>query len=218
MPVFNEGKVISQTIDDVQKVFPFIVAIDDGSSDNSAAEIAKSKAILVKHPMNMGQGAALQTGIDYALQFPDVEYFVTFDADGQHSLADVKKMHKIIRQGEHDILMGSRFLGSAINMPRLKKVLFRAAIVFTNVFSGVRLTDTHNGLRVFNRAFAEKLKIKMPGMAHASEIIDKVGRGKWRYKEVPVTINYTEYSMNKGQSTLNSVNVVLDLLFSRVEK
>lgn len=216
IPVWNEGKVIQKTIRDVLKVYPFVVCVNDGSRDNTAAEIKKTQAILIEHPINMGQGAALQTGIEYGLQHPEVEYFVTFDADGQHNIKGVQKMHKVLVNKEQDIALGSRFMGSTVNMSSFKKAAFRFAILFTNIFSGIRLTDTHNGLRMFNREFAKNLNITMPGMAHASEIIDKIGSGNWRYKEVPVTIRYTNYSKSKGQSTLNSVNVLFELLFSRV--
>lgn len=216
IPVWNEGKVIRKTIQDVLKVYPFVVCVNDGSKDNSANEIKKTSAVLVEHPINMGQGAALQTGIEYGLQYPEVEYFVTFDADGQHSITDVQKMHKTLKSKQYDIALGSRFMGTAINMPGLRRIAFRLAILFTSIFSGIRLSDAHNGLRMFTRDFAEKLHMTMPGMAHASEIVDKVGRGKWRYVEVPVTIHYTDYSRAKGQSALNSVNVLLELLFSRV--
>jgi hypothetical protein len=143
---------------------------------------------------------------------------VTYDADGQHSMHDVKAMMEVIKNKNVDIVVGSRFLGEAVNITVLKKIILKLAIRFTNVFSGVNLTDTHNGLRVFNRRFAESVDIQMPGMAHASEIIDKMGRGKWRYVEVPVTIHYSDYSKSKGQSMLNSVNILMDVMLSRTRK
>lgn len=219
VPVFNEAKVITQTVESVLQSFPLIVCVDDGSSDRSANEILKTDALLVRHAINAGQGAALQTGIEFALlQYPQVEYIVTFDADGQHNMRDAKRMLRMLRQQNLDIVLGSRFLGSAPNITPLKRIVLRAAVQFTNLISrspsssGAKFTDTHNGLRVFNRAFAEALSITMPGMAHASEILEKVGRGNWRYAEMPVTIQYTDYSRAKGQSILNSINIVVDLL------
>jgi glycosyltransferase involved in cell wall biosynthesis len=217
VPVYNEGSVIRQTIEDIGSSY-LIVCVNDGSKDNTSEEIMKTDAILVEHPINMGQGAALQTGIEYALQFPEIEYIVTYDADGQHSMHDVKAMMEVIKNKNVDIVVGSRFLGEAVNITVLKKIILKLAIRFTNVFSGVNLTDTHNGLRVFNRRFAESVDIQMPGMAHASEIIDKMGRGKWRYVEVPVTIHYSDYSKSKGQSMLNSVNILMDVMLSRTRK
>lgn len=216
VPVFNEGSIIFDTLSKILEKYGFVVCVDDGSSDNSISEITRTDAYLVKHPINLGQGAALQTGIEYALTFPNVEYLVTFDADGQHNLNDVTKMLKVIKKDGLDIVMGSRFLGNAHNIKRSKKIILKLAISFTNKFSGVKLTDTHNGLRVFNRKFAESLNITMPDMAHASEIIDVIGSGGWKYKEVPITIKYTEYSIAKGQSIFNSVNILFDLLITRI--
>ncbi len=218
VPVYNEEKVIVNTVSDINEEFSNIVCIVDGGKDNSANQIRKTHALLVEHSLNLGQGAALQTGIEFALLNPDIKYLVTFDADGQHSIADVKKMLKILKQENLDIVVGSRFLGETINMPTTKKIILKLAVAFTNVFSSVDLTDTHNGLRVFNRAFAEAIDIRMSGMSHASEIIDKIGRGNWKYKEVPVTISYSDYSKQKGQSMLNSVNILADMLLSRVKK
>ena len=218
IPVYNEEKVIEQTISGVNDAFVKIVCVNDGSKDNSSGCIKKTNALLVEHPINMGQGASLQTGIEYALQYPNIKYFITFDADGQHSVSDAKKMLEVIKSEDLDIVIGSRFLGEAINISYPKQIVLKLAVMFTNVFSSVNLTDTHNGLRVFNRKFAAALNIQMPGMAHASEIIDKIGQGGWRYKEVPVTITYSDYSRARGQSILNSVNILIDILLSRIKQ
>jgi glycosyltransferase involved in cell wall biosynthesis len=218
IPVHNEGPVIKAVINNVLKHLPTVICVDDGSSDNSAEEVKGTGALLVRHPINMGQGAALQTGIDFGLQIPQVQYFVTFDADGQHSINDVINMLEIIKKDKVDVVVGSRFLGTVINMSVSRKLDLKLATKFTNIFSGVNLTDTHNGLRVFSRKFAEKVNITMPGMAHASEITDKISRGGWSYVEVPVTIDYTDYSTGKGQPMLNSVNILIDVLLSRTRR
>lgn len=218
IPVYNEGKVIRNVIEKVLKIFPNVVCIDDGSSDDSSSEINKTRAKLVMHPFNMGQGAALQTGIEYALQDESIKYFVTFDADGQHSIDDVVRMLETLKSKKLDIVLGSRFLGKTENIPKTKKFILRAAVRFTNFTSGLRLTDTHNGLRVFNRHTAETLNITMPDMAHGSEIIERIAKMNYKYTEVPVTIAYTEYSKSKGQSMINAVNIGLDMLINRIIK
>lgn len=218
IPVYNEGQVIESVASDVLNEYQTVICVDDGSSDNSITEIQKTGALLVKHPINMGQGAALQTGMEYALHHTEAEFFVTFDADGQHRLQDVGVMVEELEKDEADIVLGSRFLGEAENIPKAKKILLKAAVRFTNFFSGIELTDTHNGLRAFNRDFARQLEITMPDMAHASEIIDKISSGRWRYKEVPITIKYTEYSIAKGQSMFNAVNILFDIMLARIFK
>ncbi len=217
IPVYNEGEVILSVIKKISENFTYIVCVNDGSTDNSSSEIAKTNAYLIQHPINMGQGAALQTGIEFARQLP-VEYFVTFDADGQHRSEDVLSMLKEIETGGYDIILGSRFLGKIIGMKVSKRALFKLAIKFSNLTSGLKLTDTHNGLRVFNRAFAENLQITMSDMSHASEILEKIAAKKYRYKEVPVTIEYTEYSRHKGQPLMNAINIGFDTLLRKITK
>lgn len=216
IPVYNEARVIRGVINRVLKQFATVVCVNDGSKDNSSYEIAKTKAYLLEHPINMGQGAALQTGIEFARQLPNIKYFVTFDADGQHQLSDVMAMLDEIKGDKYDIILGSRFLGSAIGMKASKHAVLKLAIWFSNTTSGLRLTDTHNGLRVFNRKVAEELQITMPDMAHASEILEIIAEKKYRYKEVPVTIEYTDYSQAKGQSVINAVNIGFDMLLRKI--
>lgn len=217
IPVYNEGEVITGVINDVLRHFKYVICVNDGSKDDSASEIVKTKAYLIDHPINMGQGAALQTGIEFARKLP-VDYFVTFDADGQHRIKDVRSMLKTIKTGDFDIILGSRFLGSAIGMKGLKRIVLKLAIRFSNAVSGIKLTDTHNGLRVFNRHVAETMDITVPDMAHASEILEIMARNKYRYTEVPVVIEYTEYSISKGQTLINAVNIGFDTLLRKITK
>lgn len=218
IPVYNEEGIIDQTIHQVLAEFATVICVDDGSTDHSPELIRATDALLIEHPINLGQGAALQTGVEFALQDPAMNYFVTFDADGQHDVADAVSMLGTLKDGGYEIVIGSRFLGAAVNVPWSKWVLLKLAVRFTNSFGSVKFTDAHNGLRVFGRAFAEDLRIAMSGMAHASEIVAKIGREGWRYKEVPVTVTYTEYSQSKGQSSLNAINILFDMLLSRVKR
>lgn len=218
IPVYNEAEVVGRVVAEALKQFPNVICVDDGSNDNSVSEIEKTDAKLVKHPINLGQGATLQTGIEYALQHKDAKYFVTFDADGQHRLEDVKKMLEYIQTHNVDVVLGSRFLGKTENISLLKKVVLKAAVKFSNLTTGVYLTDAHNGLRVFNRHFAENVNITLPDMAHASEIIHEIKEKEFKYKELPVTIRYTDYTKSKGQSIMNAINITFDLLVRRISK
>lgn len=217
IPVYNEQRVINTVVKSVLKQFKYVVCVNDGSTDNSSVEIRKTAAYLVEHPINMGQGAALQTGIEFARQL-SVEYFVTFDADGQHRLEDVQLMIKTIKSGKFDIILGSRFLGNTIGMRKSKKLILKLAIKFSNAISGIKLTDTHNGLRLFNRHVAETIQITLPDMAHASEFLEIIAAQKYRYTEVPVTIEYTEYSRGKGQTLINAINIGFDTLLRKITK
>lgn len=211
VPLYNEGKVVREVLIDAIRTFPNVVCVDDGSSDNSAEEALLGGAVVVKHPINLGQGAALQTGIDYALMQPESQYFVTFDSDGQHRVEDANRMVKRLREEPLDIVVGSRFLDDRTNASRLKKFVLKLAVMFERVTTGVKLTDAHNGLRAMNRVAATSIRITQNRMAHASEIVGQIGAKKLRYDEEAVQIIYTDYSRAKGQSLWNSVNILSEL-------
>lgn len=212
VPLYNEGPVVRDVIAEARRTFPKVVAVDDGSSDESARQARLAGALVVQHPVNLGQGAALQTGIDVALQ-AGAEYVVTFDADGQHRAEDAAAMVERLRADEADVVFGSRFLDDRTRPSPLKRVVLRTAIAYSNASTGVRLTDTHNGLRALNRRAASTLRIRQNRMAHASEIIEQVGRSGLRWVEHPVHILYTDYSRAKGQSVLNAVNILTELIY-----
>jgi glycosyltransferase involved in cell wall biosynthesis len=188
-----------------------VEGVDDGTRDTSAAALATAGAVVVRHAINLGGGAALQTGVEFALLDPQAKYFVCFDADGQHRPEDALSMVQRLRRGEEDILIGSRFLGSSAGMPRSRRLLLRVARVFERLTTGVSLTDAHNGLRAFTRAFAERIDLQLADMAYASELLGLIKHSGMRYAEHPVTIQYTEYSMAKGQRSINSVNIAMDI-------
>jgi polyprenyl-phospho-N-acetylgalactosaminyl synthase len=128
-------------------------------------------------------------------------------------------MIKVLQSSNVDIVLGSRFLGEKVeNIKTSKKLLLKAAVIFTNQTTGLKLTDSHNGLRVFNRKFAEKLRLTFSDMTHASEIIERIRQYGFKYKEVPVKIKYTEYSLSKGQSAINAINIAIDSSLHRVTK
>ncbi|MGH3874732.1 MAG: glycosyltransferase family 2 protein [Pseudonocardiaceae bacterium] len=211
IPVYNEASVIADVLAGLHPTFRNIVCVDDGSTDGSAARIVDTAAHLVRHPINLGQGAALQTGLHYALARPGGRFFVTFDADGQHQVADAARMVEAARGGLADVILGSRFLGADHSVPLLKRIVLGLVVTLSPAARTMRLTDAHNGLRVFTREVAGQLRIRMNGMAHASEIVAQLARSSWTVRELPVTIHYTEYSMSKGQSLINGVNILFDL-------
>lgn len=216
IPVFNEDKVIQDVVAEVREVFAHVVCVDDGSSDDSAARIRAAGAHLVSHPVNLGQGAALQTGVEYARTRPGARFFVTFDADGQHQVSDAAAMVTRLRTEPIDILIGTRFSGGgAKSVPWFKRIVLRTIVFLSPHTRKLGLSDTHNGLRAFNKTVADQLDLLMAGMGHASEFITLIGTHGWRVDEEPVTILYTEYSKAKGQSLLNGINIIADGLLMR---
>ena len=218
VPLYNEAAVIADVVGEARSVFPKIVCVDDGSRDASAARAEQAGAAVVRHPVNLGQGAALQTGFDYALGDPAMRYVVTYDADGQHQIHDVEVMLDRIRQGDVRVVFGSRFLDERTEASILKRLVLRAAVAYTNATTGTRLTDAHNGLRVLHRDVVERLDITQNRMAHASEIVSQIGSMRFggtkvAYAEEPVHILYTDYSKAKGQSLWNAVNILAELIW-----
>lgn len=205
--------MISEVVSHVRTVFPHVVCIDDGSSDNSVSEAKRAGAVVIQHPINLGQGAALQTGFDFALSDSQMTEVITFDADGQHSLEDALGMLELLRSRKLDVVIGSRFLDSRTQLGFAKRLVLKMAALFTRLTSGMSLTDAHNGLRVINRDTLKRFRLRQNRMAHASEIVDIFSELKLEWAEYPTHIVYSEYSKAKGQSLLNSVNILVELLF-----
>jgi glycosyltransferase involved in cell wall biosynthesis len=215
IPAYNEARAIGAVIADVQRVTSNIAVIDDGSTDDTGRVARAAGAVVLRHVLNRGQGAALQTGIEYAL-LRGASIITTFDSDGQHSADDLNVLVAPIVAGDADIVLGSRFLGrGASAIPPLRRQLLRAATRFTRAVSGVQVTDTHNGLRAFSRAAAQRIRIRLDRMAHASELIDQIHSSGFRYVEVPVEVRYTEYSRAKGQRGIHALRVAFDYLIGK---
>lgn len=211
IPLYNEASVITGVIHDLLSVFPNVVCIDDGSSDGGGELAHSAGARIVTHPINLGQGAALQTGFEYALE-RNARYVVTFDADGQHRVEDAAAMVDRARTEDLAIVFGSRFLDERTKPGILKKAVLKTAVAVTNWTTKTRLTDAHNGLRVIREDALRQIKLKQDRMAHGTEIIVQLGRTGLPYAEQPVEVLYTDYSKAKGQSLLNSVNILIDLI------
>jgi glycosyltransferase involved in cell wall biosynthesis len=159
---YNEATTIGGVVADLRHAGHQVVVVDDGSRDGTRHIAAAAGATVVAHPVNLGQGAALQTGIDYALS-RGAYILVTFDADGQHRVADIPRLLDALRREGADFALGSRFLGQTYNLPTLRE----------------------SGLR---------------------------------YVEVPVTIEYTAYSLAKGQRIGDSVTILLDLFAQELRR
>lgn len=213
IPAFNEGKVIVETIKPLLENKYTVVVIDDCSTDNTEQILKRYPIVYLKHLINLGQGAALQTGMDYSLA-KDAKFVVTFDADGQHNFKEIPLLLQPIIDGSSDISIGTRFKRDEDikQIPKARKIILKTAIIINGLFTGIWLSDAHNGFRALNNNALSKIKLKENRMAHASEILSQIKIGKLRYEEVPVNIVYTDYSKMKGQSSINSINIFIDLI------
>ncbi len=218
IPMYNDEKMILNVIKDLNNAgYNNIVVVDDGSKDNGYNVVKDhTNAIVTRHIVNRGQGAALQTGMEIALD-RGAKYIIHFDSDGQHDVKDLDKMLDTLVKGKYDIVLGSRFIQEN-KIPLKKKIILRLGIFFTFLLSQIWLTDVHNGLRVMTAETARKLDLQHDRMEHASEILDKVKSLNLKYKEVPVTIHYTDYSQAKGQRISNSINIAMKLISSKLKE
>jgi glycosyltransferase involved in cell wall biosynthesis len=219
IPAYNEAQVIDQVLADLSHFAFKVIVVDDGSSDLTADRAADYPVTILRHATNLGQGAALQTGISYAVRSQEAAYIVTFDADGQHHASDIQALVDVCRQGNYDVVLGSRFIngGQVENMPLVKTLVLKLAVLFSRRITGLNLTDTHNGLRVLSNKAAARIQITQNGMAHASEILSQIAEHHLSYVEMPVTITYTDYSRHKGQSIFNGINILWDMLMGKMK-
>lgn len=212
---YDEHATVGPVVAALTAEYPHVVVVDDGSRDGTAETARRSGATVLRHCVNRGQGAALETGIRYAL-LRGAQIVVTFDADGQHAPEDIPVLVRPILEGRAEVVLGSRFLGTGLPVPRGRRWLLRAAVLFTRLTSGLRVTDAHNGLRAFTAHAARSLEITLDRMAHASELLDRIRRARLAWTEVPVRIRYTPYSRAKGQSSLSAIPVAFEYLLGRV--
>jgi len=219
IPLYNEESVIEGVLQELRQKYPeyYLIVVDDCSTDKSAQKACMKDVYILHHSVNLGQGAALQTGIEYAKEL-GCKYSVTFDADGQHDPDDIALFVQTLQNDEADIVLGSRFLGKTENMPKRKRYLLQASRIFTWMTTGMWLTDSHNGLRAINIEKFPQFEITQNRMAHASEIISIIKTLKMHYVEKPCNIRYTEYSIEKGQSMFNSINIIIDYFVGNMMK
>lgn len=213
MPFFNEDEVIESVLLDLEK-YPYnIILVDDGSTRNIDKIISNFRLCYIKHKINLGQGAALSTGIKYALQ-KGAKYIVTFDADGQHRAEDIERLYEAL--GDNDVVFGSRFLNLSSNIPFARKIVLKTGCFIGYLVSGYYLTDSNNGLRLFTSQMAKNIQFTEARMAHAVELLWILKRHKAKIKEIPVKIIYNKYSLSKGQSILNSIVILKDIVLKKI--
>jgi glycosyltransferase involved in cell wall biosynthesis len=215
---FNEAAVIGRVVALLRAAGWNVVVIDDGSRDATGRQAEAAGATVLRHPVNLGQGAALRTAFAFVLSRTDAEFIVTYDADGQHTPEQVPPMLEPLRDGSAEVTLGSRFLrkADAAGIPASRRLLLKAATALARRTTGLALTDTHNGLRGFTRSALQRMVLQQDRMAHASEIQHEIARLRLRYVEVPVRVSYTEYSLAKGQRFLSAVSVLWDLVIAKL--
>lgn len=230
VPAYNEGLRLHSTLsrlleslDAVATRLTFgvasfqVVVVDDGSKspitiDPAGLRLQSARVWLLRHPVNLGQGAALCTATQFARDELRADAFVTMDADGQHDPEDLPTLLNALFEAPCDIVFGNRFSGGRSAVPPLRRAILKAATIFERLLSGLRLSDAHNGFRAFGTRTAELLDVQQNRMAHATEIKQIVRRNSLSYREVPVTVRYSAETLEKGQRSSGSLVILRDLL------
>ena len=215
IPCFNEGEILKKSVKELLDLNYEVIVVDDGSEHSAWELLNKLPVHFLRHCINLGQGAALQTGMDYAKQI-GTEVVVHFDADGQHSPADIPALLAALESC--DIALGSRFLRpeDMSKVPFLKRQLLRCARLVNFVFTGLWLSDAHNGFRALGPKALACINLTENRMAHATEILSQIKAHRLAWREVPTTIRYTSYSKQKGQRWYNSLNILIDLILNKI--
>jgi|SRR5680860_1515279 len=214
IPAYNEAKNINEVIKRVGPFVDEIVVIDDGSTDELALSARQAGATVLKHSINRGQGAALQTGNEYALK-NGADIIIHFDADNQFQAEEIPELIAPIESGQAEAVLGSRFLSKKSDLPALKKnLIMPLARLINRIFFNIRLSDPQSGFRVLSRAAIQKISIKNDRMAHCSEILQQLFKNKIKTIEVPITVIYHEF----GQKFSGGVRIIKDLAIKKIIK
>lgn len=218
IPVYNETEVIRHVVNELLLLGHSIIVVDDGSKNSIETALKGLPVYLLHHKVNLGQGAALQTGIEFALS-NKAEYLVTFDGDGQHQSTDIALLLGELQKDQLDIVLGSRFLATGNQtIPATRKIVLQLARLINYLFSGLLLSDAHNGLRLMTANTARKIQFRENRMAHATELLSIIKRYQLNYKEIPVTIKYTSYSLKKGQTNWHGFRILFDLFLNKFSR
>ncbi len=213
IPVYNEAPKIELVIQNIfLQGFSHVLVVDDGSQDNSVDQVKRTNASVIKHEKNHGVGAAIKTGIEWGLD-RDFEYFLTIDGDDQHNPEDL--IHIMDHMGEYDHVLGSRFLKTDNKIPYHRNLGNQIANTIV-LFRGVRTTDSQSGICGFNRKVGTQvLKTKSRGFEFWTEFLLRIRRKQSHFlcSEIPVSVQYTKYSLKKGQGIWQGSWTLLKVFF-----
>lgn len=213
IPCFNESENLNEVLSHLKEYVSTIICVDDCSSDETSRIIERHGVINLRHCINLGQGAALATGFRFVLAKTSADVIITLDGDGQHDPSEIPALVNHLLSNNHQIVFGTRFASHRLEAPLVKRVVLKFATWITNLVTGLNLTDTHNGLRAIVRDRLSYVTPTQRGMAHATEIVHLVGKHGLRYSEFPVNVRYNTRKSGGGQSILNALNILWDLIW-----
>ncbi len=212
IPAFNEEKNIAKMIVKLKKIYDEIIVCNDGSTDLTGEIAENLGAIVINHKQNLGYGAGINSIIKKSKEI-DTDILVTFDADGQHKVEDVKKVIEPIKNGDADLVIGSRFLSKTKEkIPEYRKIGINIITKVTNAGLKKKITDSQSGFRAYSKDLISKLDISDMGMGISTEILIKTNSLGFRIAEIPITILYEGKT-----STQNPISHGTSVLFSTIK-
>lgn len=212
IPAYNEASNIGPVVTEVLGFVNEVIVVDDCSRDETSRQAEEAGALVARLKINRGQGAALRTGTQLALE-RGADIIIHFDADGQFLATDLPRIINPLQAKRADMVLGSRFLDqSTTNMPFFKRVVIMPLAHFLNSLLDIHLTDPQSGFRAFTRDVAVNLKWSQDRMAHCSEILHRAHKLKLRIVEVPITVIYRDF----GQKISGGFKIIFDLLLAKL--
>ncbi len=212
IPAYNEEKNIASIIVKLKKIAQKIIVCDDGSTDLTGEIAQKLGATVIRHPKNLGYGSGIRSIFQKAKEI-DSDILVTFDADGQHQVEDIKKVIEPILKNNADLVIGSRFLDNkTIDVPEYRKIGIKLITKVTNSTLKEKITDSQSGFRAYNKDIITKLEPGDVGMGISTEILIKASSHGFKIAEVPINILY-----DGNTSTHNPVSHGTSVLLSTIK-
>lgn len=209
IPAYNEEKTVREAVRKSLQYVDEVIVVDDGSTDATASEAAKGGAVVYRHEVNLGEGAATRIGLKAALK-RGADIIVTVDADGQHDPREISMLVLPVLRGEADIVIGNRMQN--FTGPFTKKI---GNILLTKLTSP-QISDSQCGFRAMSRYAASKIKIESNGYEVASEIVFKAVLNRLRVKEVPISCIYN--GANKGTGIMDGILIAGSIIKWRLRR
>lgn len=208
IPAKDEGRYIQSLIKQIKDLgFKNIVVVNDQSIDRTktlAEEI--SDIVVLDHVINLGPGAATQTGIAHAVS-KNADMILTIDADLQHNPKDLIRLRNHLQKSQADLVIGSRFIGK--NEIPISRIFYNKVGNFVSfLLTGKMLTDSQSGLKAISGNLARSLNLSYDGFEFCMEIIKQASHTNAKIDEIPVDVRYTKETTSKGQNLMSCINMI----------
>lgn len=211
IPAYNESKRIGDVLKETKKYVKNVVVVDDGSLDNTYEIALKYNVETLQHIINLGKGASLKTGCDYAIK-KGAKILILMDSDGQHKPDDIPRFQEKLKNV--DIVFGARKLNK--KMPSILRFGNKFISTITNLLYGVNIKDTQNGYKAMTVDAYKKIRWDSQGYAAESEMVTNTGNAKLKYTQIDIhTIYLDKY---KGTTVLDGMKIVFNMIIWRITK